>query len=130
MEHCESGEQCGNGRDEAGEKPLRSAECSKTLARKPGEHPDESRLCVKSTRLRLWTHAGKQAAHAYHVDDLLNVWRDNPGSASRAQHTDLEFVANAVTNKSSRYMGTTLMNTSAGYSFGIDRECVEILFEE
>ena len=44
--------------------------------------------------------------------------------------TDLETVANAVTNKPSRYMDTTLMNTSAGHSFGIDHECVEILLEE
>ena len=63
--------------------------------------------------LCLWTHAGKQAALAYHVDGLpMAGTRETIQEVLAELSTDLETVANEVTNKPSRYLDRTLVKTS------------------
>ena len=96
------------------------------VLQKRGERLDERGLCVNSTRpLSLDTHAGNQAALAYHVDDLFMLGtRQTCQELLAVLSTNL---AKEVTNKPSRFLGRTPVKTSAGYSLGIHHEDVENL---
>ena len=64
----DAGQHRGNSRVEAREKPPWTAECSRTLARPPGEHPDGSGLCVESIQNRI---SGRTVESEQHVRATL-----------------------------------------------------------